>query len=288
MQKEGKPVRLLILKARQLGISTFSTAYTYHRCATNFYNKAMIIAHDLDSSNNLFGMCKRYYDFSPDMIKPMRKYSNQKVLSFANPDTRDTSNPGLLSEIILDTANNTSAGRSTTLQHVVCSEYAFWSNADTVTSALFQTIPFKPETSIIIESTTNGISGNGKAFYDRWQTEVQKGKYSTFIRVFFPYYYNPDYMLDVPSSFKLNDEEKAMYAKYKDKGMKLGHLVWRRFKIANDMGGSLLSPEDQFRQEYPCCPEEAFILSGKPVFNPEDILKDIERVNSIEVKRYEV
>jgi hypothetical protein len=38
------------------------------------------------------------------------------------------------------------------------------------------------------------------------------------------------------------------------------------------------SGRELFMQEYPCCPDEAFIASGRPVFDPEQIVERIEEV----------
>jgi len=77
---ERKPIRIIVLKARQLGISTWGTAYTFHECATNAYMKSTVIANDVENTNNLFNMHKRYYDFAPPEVKPMKRYSNDKSL----------------------------------------------------------------------------------------------------------------------------------------------------------------------------------------------------------------
>jgi len=37
MRAANKPIRIIVLKARQLGISTWGTAHVYHSTATNQY-----------------------------------------------------------------------------------------------------------------------------------------------------------------------------------------------------------------------------------------------------------
>ena len=94
-KKLNQPVRIIVLKARQLGISTFCTGYLYHQATTNFHRSAVTIANDRENTNNLFKMAKRYFEFLPSGMRPMKRYSNEKALIFENPDelTR-MKNPG--------------------------------------------------------------------------------------------------------------------------------------------------------------------------------------------------
>ncbi len=55
-QEQGKPVRIIILKARQLGFSTLTEALIFHACATRPNVNALIVAHREDATANLFRM----------------------------------------------------------------------------------------------------------------------------------------------------------------------------------------------------------------------------------------
>lgn len=274
-----KPIRIIVLKSRQIGISTFCAAHSFHRAATNYYTRSLIIANDLDSTNNIFNMAKRFYDFLPPQVRPQRRASNAKEIVFDTPK----GNPvrGLISSIVLETAGNAQAGRSTTNQCIHLSEFAFWANASTVVTGLFQSIPNIKGTSVIIESTANGYGGE---FYERWKA-AESGQ-SEFIPVFFPAHLCEDYRMPLPEGFKLTKEEadiKKRIPKVTDE-----FLVWRRYKIANEMGSALLLPEDQFRQEYCLTPDEAFITSGRPVFPIDDLLSMISNVESVKFKRGDI
>lgn len=265
-KKENKPVRIIVLKARQLGISTFCTGYLYHQTTTNFHQNAVVIANDRENTNNLFKMGKRYYEFLDDREKPMKRYSNEKALIFENPDeaTRQEK-PGLLSSIHLETAGKKTVGRSGTIHHLHCSEFAFWDNAGEVVSGLFQAVPYKPETTVIIESTANGsIGAVGEEFYNRWQ--MAEGGDSGFVPIFFPWWRNPEYEIDPGPGFTLTPYEIELKKKFPITDRK---LAFRRYKIEYEMGSSLINPVDQFKQEYPSYPDEAFIHSGRPVFDIE-------------------
>ena len=70
-QDAGKPVRLIILKARQLGFSTLTEGLIFHACATRKNVNALIVAHREDATANLFRMSKLFYDELPAPVKPM-------------------------------------------------------------------------------------------------------------------------------------------------------------------------------------------------------------------------
>ncbi len=279
-KKNREPVRLIVLKARQLGISTFGTAFVYHQCVTNEMQKGVVIANDVESTKNLFKMCKQYWGFSPEPIRPMKRNDNARALVFENPDpkTRKAS-PGLLSSMHLESANKLTAGRSGTIHHLHISEFAFWTNAATVVTGLFQAVPLIDGTSIIIESTANGMAGIGQEFYERWRAAEMKE--SDFTPIFFPWNNNPEYSKTPPPDFELSYEEKEIAKRH---NLSNDQMCWRRYKIKNEMGSALMSPETQFMQEYPLTPEQSFIASGRTVFESEKIQKMISRLTT---KNYE-
>ena len=88
-EAEHKLHRYIILKARQLGISTFVEGAIFHDTSTDDYINSMIIAHEDKATQNLFNMSKLFYDELPEGLKPMKKYSNEKALSFENPTNND-------------------------------------------------------------------------------------------------------------------------------------------------------------------------------------------------------
>ena len=172
-QDEGKPVRIIILKARQLGFSTLTEALLFHACATRSNVNALVVAHREDATANLFRMSKLFYDELPAPVKPMLRTSNAQELVFENPSRASRGAlPGLRSRFRCATAGGRGIGRSDTLQCVHLSEYAFWpeggeSKAATL-AGILQAVPSRPGTMVIIESTANGCED----FKDRWDAAV--------------------------------------------------------------------------------------------------------------------
>lgn len=271
-QDAGKPVRLIILKARQLGFSTLTEGLIFHACATRRNVNALIVAHREDATANLFRMSKLFYDELPAPVKPMLRASNAQELVFENPSklrSEREARPGLRSRIRCATAGGRGIGRSDTLQCVHLSEYAFWPDgADGKASTLagiLQAVPSLPGTMVVIESTANGFED----FKERWDAAVA-GE-NDFEPVFFAWFENPDYSMPVVPGTEWTPEERDLQTTYQ---LTDGQLQWRRWCIANNCGGSL----DMFRQEYPASPGEAFLHSGTGVFDNEQIVLRLERL----------
>ena len=273
-QDAGKPVRLIILKARQLGFSTLTEGLIFHACATRKNVNALIVAHREDATANLFRMSKLFYDELPAPVKPMLRASNAQELVFENPSklrSEREARPGLRSRIRCATAGGRGIGRSDTLQCIHLSEYAFWPDgADGKASTLagiLQAVPSLPGTMVVIESTANGFED----FKERWDAAVA-GE-NDFEPVFFAWFENPDYSMPVVPGTEWTPEERDLKAAYR---LTDEQLQWRRWCIANNCGGSL----DMFRQEYPASPGEAFLHSGTGVFDNEQIVLRLERLPS--------
>ena len=271
-QDAGKPVRLIILKARQLGFSTLTEGLIFHACATRRNVNALIVAHREDATANLFRMSKLFYDELPAPVKPMLRASNAQELVFENPSklrSEREARPGLRSRIRCATAGGRGIGRSDTLQCVHLSEYAFWPDgadgkASTI-AGILQAVPSLPGTMVVIESTANGFED----FKERWDAAVA-GE-NDFEPVFFAWFENPDYSMPVVPGTEWTPEERDLKAAYQ---LTDEQLQWRRWCIANNCGGSL----DMFRQEYPASPGEAFLHSGTGVFDNEQIVLRLERL----------
>ncbi|MEG1492113.1 MAG: hypothetical protein RR394_07655 [Oscillospiraceae bacterium] len=264
----GTPLRIIILKARQLGFSTLTEAIIYKRTATRENVRSLIVAHREDSTANLFQMSKLFYDKSPPEIRPMLSSSNAQELVFENPDKnadRRALSPGLNSRIRCNTAGGAGIGRSDTFQNVHASEFAFWrGKKDETLTGILQAVPNLPDTLVVIESTANGFD----TFKDMWDDAVA-GR-SDFLPLFFPWFANAEYTMQVADDTIWTESEMQMKVRF---GLTFGQMQWRRWCIRNNCQNS----EDKFRQEYPSAPDEAFLLSGKPVFDNERVMELRER-----------
>jgi hypothetical protein len=263
LKKQRKPVRIIILKARQMGFSTETEAIFFKETVTKPNVNTAIVAHKEDSTTNLFNMSKLMYDQLPEAIKPDKKASNAKELVFDKEN-----GTGLKSKIKCFTAGGSGIGRSDTLNNLHLSELAFWAgNKKETLTGLLQAVPNDPDTMIVIESTANGY----EYFKELWDDAVD-GK-NDFVPLFIGWNELQEYKMTY-TGFELTKEEKELQKRY---GLTLDQLTWRRWCIANNCGNDV----EQFRQEYPINPEEAFISTGKCYFNKEKIVKRIQEVKDI-------
>lgn len=250
--KTGK-VRVIILKGRQQGSSTYAEGRLYWLTTTNRGKRAFILTHEEDATKNLFEMAKRYHDYS--ILKPSTATSNAKELIFDKLD----------SGYRLGTAGNKSVGRSSTIQYFHGSEVAFWPHAAEHAKGILQAIPDHGGTEIILESTANGI---GNYYHQQWK-EAEAGQ-SEYIAVFLPWFWQDEYRKETPDDFKCTDDEADLARQYK---LTNEQMYWRRIKIvALSVGGA--DGLAAFRQEYPLNPPEAFQTTGKNgLITPDAVMR---------------
>ena len=272
----GKPIRIIILKARQMGFSTLTAAIIFWLVVTNFNRTAMVVAHEEKATKTIFGMYRLFFTLLPDWLKPQTRANSGYVLEF-NPPTKSKSQvAGLNSVIKCATAGGQGIGRSETVQFLHLSEYGFWpGNPKDTYLGVAQTVPDDPGTMIIIESTANGFND----FKDKWDlaVECQRTGEEGFVPIFFAWWEMPSYRRRVPEGFQRTEEEQELAERY---GLDDEQLQWRRYTINTKCGGDV----ERFRQEYPSSPEEAFIASGSCVFNQAAIIARIEELRKAGVE----
>ena len=263
-QQERRPFRVLILKPRQKGSSTYSTALLYHYLSSRTAN-GYIIGGAHDQGSNLMKMTGRYAD--NDLF-----FRDRNPVTVLDKSARWNSG----SRLLQGTARNPEAGRSGTFQFVLGTEVARWaeegvSNAAEVLSGLLKcvpsTMPEAGDTAVVLESTARGASGD---FYDRWNNaidfdEFKEGK-DGYIKVFAPWHVFSDSVVQFPSDEhkkkfeeSMEPEEKEYWNKW---GMTLEQMAWRRKVIEEECQRD---PE-VFEQDYPVTPESAFLTSGRRRF----------------------
>lgn len=266
----GKPIRIIILKARQMGFSTLTAALIFFLVVTNFNRTAMVVAHEEKATKTIFGMYRLFYLMLPDWLKPQTRANSGYVLEFNRPTKSKSQVAGLNSIIKCATAGGHGIGRSETVQYLHLSEYGFWpGNPKDTYLGVAQTVPDEPGTMIVIESTANGFND----FKDKWDlaVECQRTGEEGFVPIFFAWWEMPGYRRRVPKSFERTEEEQELVRLY---GLDDEQLAWRRYTINTKCGGDV----NRFRQEYPACPEEAFIASGSCVFDQAAIIARIEEL----------
>lgn len=264
LQEKGKPIRIIVLKSRQMGLSTLTEGIIFTKTVLNCNMKAGIITHSATATNNLYGMFQTMYYNLPDTLKPYKLKTNAQEMVF---DTEDRT--GLNSGIKCMTAGSDGVGRSDTFNMLHISELAFWPKKKEETLlGLLQAVPSTPNSIVIIESTANGY----EYFKKMWDDAVA-GK-NDFIPYFASWIDFKEYELKY-TGFEITEEEKELMDRY---NLSKEKITWRRWCIKNNCGNDI----NKFKQEYPLTPEEAFISTGDTIFTKEKIVARIEDIREIQ------
>lgn len=266
--KNDRPIRYIVLKARQEGVSTIIEALVYWWTATNRNVKSKIVAHDQETASALYEMFRRYYENTNIIFKVPTKYNTKTDLTF-DTDAGD----GLKSQIDVSSAKNTGIGRGQTIQWLHGSEISLWPNGSELVAGLMQAVPYLPKTAIFLESTANGMNDY---FHKTWQMAMQ-GK-STFKPLFFGWNEHDEYKIEPTEPLILSKEEEELQKVY---DLNPAQLNWRREKMKD-----FADDPDKFTQEYPINDIEAFLASGRSRFHIPSLIemrKSIEPGKKIEL-----
>lgn len=251
IKKERSFLRIVIVKGRQIGASTYISARFFHDAIFELGQAIFILTHHSDSTKHLFDMVRDFYDCLPEAFKnqiPL-KASNRKELIFALQR----------SAYHVGTAGTGAIGRGTTIQKFHGSEVASFENTDEIATGILNAVGEVPGTELILESTANGI---GNFFHNMALTGLRKG--SKFTTIFIPWFWMPEYSLDVPRGTTFSTEENDIMNDYQ---LTEGQIFWRRRKIEDDFEGKTW----KFFQEYPNNINESFITSGVRLLDPEKV-----------------
>lgn len=301
----GIPMRAVLLKARQVGMSTLSQSMIIQRVTQQANHTAMVLATDRDTAGNLFSIGEGMYARLPAEIRPpvaaQSGTQDRKHMTFGEPSRqlRREGVLGLNSRITMATPAGLS-GRSRTIRTLHISEYAHWPMSDKLL-AVINGVPDDPDSLILNESTPYGHNH----FKDEWDLAVS-GE-SGYIPFFTPWYEDgeyrrpfaneADYDMFVPGDHPKygGEEEEKLYTQLREDIAKwteeegerfaadelellvLEHLNWRRWAIPAKAQGSI----DKFHQEYPSNPDEAFLSTGNRVFEPKLVQVVIDRCEKV-------
>ena len=245
LQKD-KYRKIVILKARQFGMSTFIESLFFRKILFQEGKRAFVIAHQSQSTSAIFNITNLFYEELPDYIKqtfPQEK-SNAKEIKMKYGK----------SSIRIGTAGGDEIGRGLTNNYLHCSEVAFWDKPELIIASLMETVADAGDNITIYESTANG--------YNFFKEEFEKGlrNDNNTKSIFYGWHQFEEYKRPLDNITKedfydsMTEEERNLQKIYK---LSLEQINWRRNKIKTDYEGR----EQLFKQEYPIIWQEAFINS---------------------------
>jgi len=235
----------IVLKARQLGITSYIAARFFVQTITRKGTLTMLVAHDREAAEEIFRIVHRFWDNLPDELQ-------KGALKTSHSSARELVFPRLDSEFTVTSADE-NAGRGRTIQNLHCTEVSRWGREGEEALASLRAAVV-PGGEIVLESTANGAWGQ---FYEEWQRAEETG----YTRHFFPWWYEESYVAETgPSLLLLTEEETALV---KDHGLTAGQIAWRRQQWASLRGRAV----QEFAEDAVSC----FRASGESVFELEAV-----------------
>ena len=238
--EERRGRRNIILKARQVGLTTWTAARFFLRTISRPGTLTLQVAHTQQAAEEIFRIVHRFVDWLPEGLR-------QGALRTSSANARQLIFPEMDSQYRVVTAGDRNAGRGLTVQNLHCSELSRWPGDAAETLAGLRA-SLTPTAELIIESTPNGV---GDCFYDEWQ----KSHETETVRHFFPWWMEPGYRAEAVEASGLTEEEQELRLRH---GLDLEQIAFRR-KIRADFRGLA-------RQEFAEDEESCFLASGDSVF----------------------
>jgi len=273
-EKYHLPVMLVILKARQEGISTYIEACIFEHTNRKDNRHGCIASMDKISTDKVFRMCDIFQQEMPLDEKRKTDRASSKEIRYSVPHR---------SSMLCQTAGAKILGRGGTTQYVHATEVAFWSNAATQLLGLLQEVPDEEDTMIVLESTANGVGG---AFHKTYWDAVERlrnlykpdgsidvGVLRGYLPIFLSWQDFPEYQTPLPKGYKIVPNMTPEIEEYVKEAEAMGveltqeQIYFALLTVQNKCGGDI----SRFKAEYPRTAREAFQSTGRAVFNPIDL-----------------
>jgi hypothetical protein len=235
--------RNIVLKARQMGITTWIAARFFLATITRRGTLTVLVAHDQRSAEEIFRIVRRFWENLPEGLRC-------GALRTSHANVRQMVFPEMDSEYRVETAADPEAGRGLTIQNLHASEVARWPRDAAATLASLRAA-VAPDGEIVLESTPNGSSG---CYYREWQSAGETGT----ARHFLPWWWTEEYRRQGGAATDLSPEEADLVAKH---GLSPEQIAFRRELKANFRGLA--------KQEYAEDAESCFLASGECFFEKE-------------------
>ncbi|HEU4981957.1 MAG TPA: terminase [Acidobacteriaceae bacterium] len=241
----------IVLKARQMGISTWVSARFFLKTITRKGTLTVQVAHTREAAESLFRMVHRFLEQMPEEY--------QDVLRTSKSSARQIIFPKLDSEYRVVSAGNLGAGRGLTINNLHCSEVARWpGDAAETLQGLRAAMP--PTGELVLESTPMGAGG---CFWREWQDARETGM----AQHFFPWWYEDTYVGLAVDEETLTEDERRLKRAH---GLTHAQIGYRRNLIANFRGLA--------KQEYAEDPTECFLASGECAFERDVIARRLAEI----------
>jgi len=237
-QQRGQ--RNIVLKARQMGLTTWAAARFFLKTITQPGTLTLEVAHTQEAAEEIFRIVHRFLDWLPEELR-------EGPLKTSRVNVRQIVFPEMDAQYRVVSAGDRNAGRGLTVQNLHCSELARWPGDPAETLAGLRAA-MAPGAELILESTPDGVGG---CFHEEWQKAGETGM----VRHFFPWWMEDRYRAEAVDADTLSKEERDLRMR---QHLDLEQIGYRR-QIRADFRGLA-------RQEYAEDEESCFLASGNSVF----------------------
>ena len=267
-----EPIREIVLKYRQAGMSTVCMALAFWYIHTHVGRRAMIIAHREDTTRELFRKIEIFFDELPQLFKPQLQSNNKKEMIFGTKGQK-TDESGLMSAVATATAGDKGSAHGQTIHCLIASELSRWqtTNLEQVLAGLSNAVPSGMDaagTIYIIETVANYA---GDYFHYRYDQAIAKK--SRFDPIFLPWYLHTEYREPWSKHLELSKDLLEMQKEFYLDDNQIAWYHWKMLETENDHPGR---GDKMMRALYPGTEDEAFIGSGFTVF-PDGALAAIQK-----------
>jgi hypothetical protein len=237
-QRRGE--RNIVLKARQMGLTTWAAARFFLKTITQPGTLTLQVAHTQEAAEEIFRIVHRFLNWLPAELR-------EGPLRTSQVNARQIVFPEMDSQYRVVSAGDRNAGRGLTVQNLHCSELARWPGDPAETLAGLRA-SMAPGAELILESTPDGVGG---CFHEEWQKASETGT----VQHFFPWWMERRYRSCAVNEASLTRDERELMAHHQ---LDLEQIGFRR-QIRADFRGLA-------RQEYAEDCDSCFLASGDSVF----------------------
>lgn len=266
---QGKPVRIIVLKARQMGMSTVIEAYLLWRMLRQGNVNALEIAHEKEAASYILGINKFAIDNLPAWFVTVLGIDpglfNKNEVTFTHNNT----------SLYISSADSKEPGRSRTIHYLHLSEVAFYPPNTSLRRSGFGSLSDSPKSVVFMESTGNGPAG---LFYN-YYTAAKNGR-NDYEPLFFAWFIHDEYKMAVPDGVKPFCPPR-LYQLWLDGVISDEQLYWRQQTIANKFEGK----EADFLAEYPEFEEDAWFQESANLFDTTAVYERMKNCPAFEEGR---
>ena len=281
--ERGLPLWLIILKSRQLGITTLVALWQYWQDWRKKNVQSLFLGDKVPLLQRQLDIIRAAHGAIPDIgnLRPTLRSDNKNKsgnipkyeMFFAKRGTRDWNSGG--TTVVAKNPNSVLGFQGT---HVTCSEAAFWGGDGNILQIILDALlpqlppPASPnylESSMIIESTPNGMN-DFRDLYWANKDELQDAKWQTLVLPWF--IHEEEYFHVPPAGWEMSEEDRRIQALLTTRRMSIDgkpvtdeQMYWRELKIRDEYGGSV----DTFNEWYISDDDTCFRAADGTVFKAD-------------------